>query len=132
MVITSPSPIGYTARRRDYTGCRLAGCRVQGVLQPGTRPNGKPATCNLPTCNHQGAPMIIDSHCHAWPRWPYQPPVPDDESRGRVEQLLNEMDLHGVDQAVVICARIERNPDNNDYIAEQARRYADRLHQFPD
>jgi L-fuconolactonase len=76
--------------------------------------------------------MIIDSHCHAWPRWPYQPPVPDDESRGRVEQLLHEMDLHGVDQAVVICARIDRNPDNNDYIAEQARRYADRLHQFPD
>ena len=37
--------------------------------------------------------MILDSHTHAWPRWPYQPPVPDDESRGKVEQLLHEMDF---------------------------------------
>lgn len=76
--------------------------------------------------------MIIDSHCHAWPRWPYQPPVPDSESRGKVEQLLNEMDLHGVDQAVVICARIDHNLDNNEYIAEQVQRFPQRLHQFPD
>ena len=76
--------------------------------------------------------MIIDSHCHAWPRWPYQPPVPDDESRGRVEQLLHEMDLHGVDRAVLICARIDRNPDNNEYVAEQVRQRAGRLYQFPD
>lgn len=75
--------------------------------------------------------MIIDSHCHAWPHWPYKP-VPDTESRGRVEQLLNEMDLHGVDQAVVICARIDHNPDNNEYIAEQVQRFPGRLHQFPD
>ncbi len=59
--------------------------------------------------------MIIDSHTRAWARWPYQPPVPDDKSRGNVEQLLHEMDLHDVDKAVLICARIERNPDNNDY-----------------
>ena len=26
--------------------------------------------------------MIIDSHCHAWARWPYDPPVPDPESKG--------------------------------------------------
>ena len=76
--------------------------------------------------------MIIDSHCHAWLRWPYQPPVPDDEGRGRIEQLLFEMDRHGVDQAVVICARIERNPDNNEYIAEEASRRPARIHQFPD
>lgn len=76
--------------------------------------------------------MIIDSHCHAWTRWPYQPPVPDDTSRGRVEQLLHEMNLHGVDRAVVICAQIDHNLDNNAYIAEQAARYPDRLHQFPD
>ncbi len=76
--------------------------------------------------------MIIDSHCHAWTAWPYTPPVPDSSSRGRVEQLLNEMDLHGVDQAVVVCARIDHNPDNNDYIAEQVARYPERLHQFPD
>lgn len=76
--------------------------------------------------------MIIDSHCHAWTYWPYTPPVPDPESRGRVEQLLNEMDLHGVDKAVIICAQIDHNPENNAYIAEVATQYADRLYQFPD
>ena len=62
--------------------------------------------------------MILDSHTHAWDRWPYDPPVPDPESRGRVEQLLWEMDRNGVDQAIVVCARIDHNPDDNDYIAE--------------
>ena len=76
--------------------------------------------------------MIIDSHCHAWTYWPYNPPVPDPTSRGRVEQLLNEMDLHGVDKAVIICAQIDHNPDNNDYIAEVAAQHSDRLYQFPD
>jgi predicted TIM-barrel fold metal-dependent hydrolase len=76
--------------------------------------------------------MIVDSHCHAWHTWPYQPPVPDPSSRGTVEQLLWEMDQHGVDEAVVICARIDHNPDNNDYVADCARRYPGRLHQFAD
>lgn len=76
--------------------------------------------------------MIIDSHCHAWERWPYKPPVPDDRSRGKVEQLLHEMDLNGIDQAVIICAQIERNPRNNEYNAEQAARHEKRLHLFPD
>ena len=76
--------------------------------------------------------MIIDSHTHAWPRWPYQPPVPDDESRGKVEQLLHEMDLHDVDKAVLICARIDRNPENNAYVAACVKRYPERLIQFAD
>ena len=76
--------------------------------------------------------MIIDSHTHAWPRWPYQPPVPDDESRGRVEQLLHEMDLHDIDKAVLVCARIDRNPENNDYVAACVQRYPERLIQFAD
>ncbi|MEM7032554.1 MAG: amidohydrolase family protein [Chloroflexota bacterium] len=76
--------------------------------------------------------MIIDSHCHAWTRRPYDPPVPDDEHRGRVEQLLNEMDLHGVDQAMIVCAQIDHNPENNAYIAEQVRQHPDRLHQVAD
>jgi L-fuconolactonase len=76
--------------------------------------------------------MIIDSHCHAWTYWPYQPPVPDPESRGRVEQLLHEMALNGVDKAVIICAQIEHNPENNAYIAECVQRYSDKLYQFPD
>jgi L-fuconolactonase len=76
--------------------------------------------------------MIIDSHCHAWTYWPYHPPVPDPESRGRVEQLLYEMSHNGVDKAVIICAQIDHNPENNVYIAECAARYPDRLYQFPD
>ena len=76
--------------------------------------------------------MIIDSHTHAWEYWPYQPAVPDPESRGRVEQLLWEMDRCGVDKAVLVCARIDYNPGNNDYVAECVRRYPDRLIQFAD
>ncbi|HEX5418079.1 MAG TPA: amidohydrolase family protein [Chloroflexota bacterium] len=76
--------------------------------------------------------MIIDSHCHAWRYWPYRPEVPDPTGRGLVEQLLFEMDQNGVDQAAVVCARIDHNPDNNDYIADCVRRYPDRLHQIAD
>ena len=76
--------------------------------------------------------MIIDAHCHAWRHWPYQPPVPDPDRRGTVEQLLWEMDQNGVDQAVVVCARIEHNPDNNDYVAGCVTRFPARLHQFAD
>lgn len=75
---------------------------------------------------------IIDSHCHAWARWPYQPSVPDAESRGRIEQLLHEMDANGVDRAALVCANIDHNPDNNDYIAQQVKRYPQRLYQIAD
>ena len=71
--------------------------------------------------------MIIDSHCHAWTYWPYQPPVPDPDSRGRIEQLIFAMDQSGVDRAMIVCARIDHNPDNNEYIADQVRRFPDRL-----
>lgn len=74
--------------------------------------------------------MLIDSHAHAWPRWPYQPPVPDDTQRGSVEQLLWEMDQSGVDIAVLVAADIDRNHDNNDYVAEQALRHPGRLRQL--
>ena len=76
--------------------------------------------------------MIIDSHCHAWDHWPYQPAVPDPESRGRVEQLLHEMEANRIDQAAIVCAQIDHNPENNAYVAEQVRRYPDRLHQIAD
>lgn len=76
--------------------------------------------------------MIIDCHAHAWDYWPYEPAVPDPENRGRAEMLLHEMDLVGVDQAVLVCARIEHNPNNNDYGAECVRRYPDRFVQFAD
>lgn len=76
--------------------------------------------------------MIIDSHCHAWDTWPYHQPVPDRESRGKVEQLLYEMDCAGVDQAVIVCAQLEHNLTNNLYVAEQILKYPDRLHQLAD
>src|ERR671917_398603 len=76
--------------------------------------------------------MIVDSHCHAWHTWPYQPPVPDPAGRAVVEQLLFEMDSNGVDRAVVVCARIDHNPDNNEYVAEAVRRHPDRLYQLAD
>jgi predicted TIM-barrel fold metal-dependent hydrolase len=75
---------------------------------------------------------IIDSHCHAWERWPYSPPVPDPDQRGRVEQLLYEMGRHGVDEAVIVCAQIERNPANNAYVADAVARHPGRLHQLAD
>lgn len=76
--------------------------------------------------------MIVDAHCHAWARWPYQPPVPDPESRARAEQLLFEMDRNGVGRAVVICAAIGGNPDNNAYVHEAAGRSGGRLVPFAD
>ena len=76
--------------------------------------------------------MIVDSHCHAWTTWPYDTTVPDPQSRGRIEQLLFEMDRNGIDKAVLICARIDYNPDNNAYVAAEAARHPDRVVQFPD
>lgn len=76
--------------------------------------------------------MIIDSHTHAWLRWPYQPQVPDEESRGKVEQLLYEMNQIGVDMAILVCARIDHNPNNNDYVFDCIRNYPNRLIQFAD
>lgn len=76
--------------------------------------------------------MIVDSHCHAWTTWPYDTSVPDPQHRGTIERLLFEMDKEGVDRAVLICARIDHNPANNQYIFEASRRWPDRIVQFPD
>lgn len=76
--------------------------------------------------------MIVDSHCHAWRTWPYEPPVPDPQTRPAVEQLLFEMDQCSVEKAVLVAARIEHNPDDNDYVAYCVRRFPDRLYQFAD
>ena len=75
---------------------------------------------------------IIDGHSHAWETWPYEPPVPDPKTRGGVEQLLYEMDVSGVAQAVLVSANIDHNPENNAYVAAQVRRHPERLHQFAD
>ncbi len=76
--------------------------------------------------------MIVDSHCHAWERWPYEPSVPDHESRSAVEQLLYEMDLSGVDQATIVCAAIDHNPQNNTYVGRVVSEHPERLHQIAD
>lgn len=76
--------------------------------------------------------MIFDAHTHAWERWPYQPAVPDPDHRGRVEQLLWEMDRNNVERAAIVCACIDGNPGNNEYVAQCVRRHADRLVQFAD
>lgn len=76
--------------------------------------------------------MILDAHCHAWARWPYQPAVPDPDSRGAAANLVWEMDRAGVERAVIICAAIGENADNNDYAAAQAGRFDGRLVPFAD
>jgi predicted TIM-barrel fold metal-dependent hydrolase len=76
--------------------------------------------------------MIIDSHCHAWETWPYDQTVPDPDSRGRVEQLLFEMDRAGVERSVIVSAAIDFNPDNNDYVAHAVAQHPDRLVQLAD
>jgi predicted TIM-barrel fold metal-dependent hydrolase len=79
--------------------------------------------------------MIVDTHCHAWRRWPYDRAVPDPDSRGSIESLLYEMDHNGVEHAAVVCARIGggaggdgyANEDNNEYVLSAAKRHPDRL-----
>ena len=75
---------------------------------------------------------IIDSHCHAWRSWPYSPLVPDEDSRGTIDQLIYEMDANGVSQALVVCAAIENNPDNVDYVSFARERHPGRLHVVAD
>ncbi len=76
--------------------------------------------------------MIIDAHCHAWNFWPYQPQVPNPLSRSTIDQLLFEMDQNGVGAATVVCARIDHNPYNNDYVFEAIQRWPGRFVQFAD
>lgn len=71
--------------------------------------------------------MIVDAHTHVWPRWPYDPPVPDDLSRGSYRNLLHAMDSAGVGRALVVNARIDRSADNNEYGAAAVAAYPDRF-----
>ena len=76
--------------------------------------------------------MIVDAHCHVWNRWPYEPEVPDPETRARAEQLLWHMDRNGVDRAVVIAASIGDNPANANDAFAAAEAAGGRLVVFPD
>jgi predicted TIM-barrel fold metal-dependent hydrolase len=42
------------------------------------------------------------------------------------------MDQCGVEEAVLVAARIDHNPDDNDYVFESVRRFPQRLYQFAD
>jgi L-fuconolactonase len=75
---------------------------------------------------------LLDSHCHAWRRWPYSPLVPDEDTRGTIDQLLYEMDMNDVEQAMVVCAAIENNPDNVDYVAFARERHPGRFNLVAD
>jgi L-fuconolactonase len=75
---------------------------------------------------------ILDSHCHAWRRWPYAPLVPDEDGRGTIAQLLYEMDVNGVSEAAVVCAAIDNNPDNVAYVAFARDRHPQRFHVVAD
>jgi len=77
-------------------------------------------------------PALLDSHCHAWRRWPYPPVVPDENERGTIDQLLYEMDTNGVEQALVVCAAIDANADNTEYVASAAERHPGRFHVVAD
>lgn len=70
---------------------------------------------------------LLDSHCHAWERWPYLPRVPDEATRGSVDLLLHEMDVHGVELAIIVAAAIESNADNLGYVAAARDRHPDRF-----
>jgi L-fuconolactonase len=75
---------------------------------------------------------ILDGHCHAWRLWPYSSVVPDPQDRGSVGQLLYEMDEYAVEQATIVCAAIEHNSDNLDYVAAACEQHSDRLQMVAD
>ena len=97
------------------------------ALSPNLERKGSRRT---PPADHQD--LLLDSHCHAWRLWPYPPLVPDEGSRGTIEQLIYEMDVHGVQQAAVVCAGIENNRDNVEYVAFARDRYRGRIHVLAD
>ena len=71
--------------------------------------------------------MIMDSHCHAWRLWPYEPPSPGASTSGSFEQLAWEMDRNGVDRALIVCAEIDHNRDNNQYVHDKIATAGDRF-----
>jgi L-fuconolactonase len=76
--------------------------------------------------------VIIDAHAHVWRHWPYEPAVPDPESRATAAKVLWQMDRNGVDRAIVIAASIGGNHDNADYAFSEADKADGRLIVFPD
>lgn len=82
--------------------------------------------------------MLIDSHCHAWRRWPYAPLVDKGKVSPDVDGLLAKMDEHGVDHSVIVSAEIGRadpgtdNSANNISVAEWVALHPSRISQLVD
>ena len=73
--------------------------------------------------------MIVDTHVHVWeidpPRYPVGPTAPNwtalPDEPGTAEELLVEMDAHGVDWAVLV--QTSWSTWDNGYIADSVARY---------
>ncbi|WP_432876930.1 amidohydrolase family protein [Kribbella sp. CA-245084] len=81
--------------------------------------------------------MIVDAHCHAWARWPYDSKHPD-PNRGNIDALLYIMDTHAIDRAVLVAAGLGRddprtdNTHNNVYVAAAVNDHPERFAFFAD
>ena len=77
--------------------------------------------------------MIVDTHVHVWeidpPKYPIGPTAPTWDSYpdepGPADELLTEMDAHGVDWAVLVQS--SWSTWDNGYIADCAARFPDRF-----
>ncbi|RLT35241.1 MAG: amidohydrolase [Chloroflexi bacterium] len=77
--------------------------------------------------------MIIDTHVHVWeidpPRYPVGPTAPNwtalPDEPGTADELLAEMDAHGVDCSVLV--QTSWSTWDNGYIADSVARFPDRF-----
>ena len=77
--------------------------------------------------------MIVDTHVHVWevdpPKYPVGPTAPNTDwpvtEAGKTEELIEEMDEHGVDWSVIVQS--STSTWDNGYIADSAARFPDRL-----
>jgi len=75
---------------------------------------------------------VVDGHTHVWATWPYRPGVPDPQTRGSAENLLQEMDSSGVDHALVVSAEIDGAASSNDHGASVVAQHPGRFSQLVD
>jgi len=77
--------------------------------------------------------MIVDTHVHVWeidpPRYPVGPTAPNwtslPDEPGTADELLAEMDVHGVDRSVLV--QTSWSTWDNGYIADSVARFPDRF-----
>ena len=77
--------------------------------------------------------MIVDTHVHVWeidpPKYPVGPTAPSwnsyPDEPGTADELLSEMDAHGVDWTVLV--QTSWSTWDNGYIADSVKRFPDRF-----